>query len=264
MKRLSTVLAALLLTTGLVFSSTQQASATTPPHKTKEYVNSAGQKVEEWTFPGDVTEVKTFRDARGNGLSKVEYQRKDGSVRTFRYEADGKTIASDYERNKDGDYVEENYYEQGKLHDSRTLRADKGLEVKSYHADGKTVKVHQSWRYEPQGKGKNGRVTAYLIESVKEYQTDGKVSRELYFHADGKSVTKEIRHKDDGSYTVVHADTDGWVSGYEFVAANGNNHKVDVGRGVVQWSVNGKDFRPLLLDPHFGQDEPGKIQLQKN
>ncbi|MBY0358532.1 MAG: hypothetical protein K2W82_11070 [Candidatus Obscuribacterales bacterium] len=249
---------ALLALVVIVFSS-KQASATVI-RKVRESVNSSGQRVEEWSQPANVKKLVTYQNTYGSGLVKVEYQRPDGSVRTFRYDTDGKTLSANYEVNKDGDYVEQEYYDQGKLTNSRHLRADKSLELKGYYADGKTLHVHQTWRHEPQGKGKNGRVSPYLLTSVKEYGADGQIRRELYFHPDGKKVAKDVVYDDQGGYKATTVGDDGMEISYEYGGAPGAPATIKAKKDVP---FAGKDFSKLILDPHFGGNEPGVSKIYK-
>lgn len=241
-----------------IFSVEQAVAQGDIARRVREYKSPTGEQVEEWLYPAKLIERKTFRLGSTTEVQKIELIRADGSIRIMQFEA-GK-VDFNMELDPSGVWRDKTFYKNGVAQNKRQRRNDKGLDIRSYHADGKTVKMHQSWRYEPQGKGQNGRTTEYLLESVEEYDDQGILQRELQFHSDGKTVKREMKFKDDGTKVITTVRENGWIENYDFVAPDGKKHEVEVGVGVTKWIL---EYKSLTLDPQFGEDEPEKVSKTK-
>lgn len=258
------------------------------------YANGNKQAVDEVAKNGDVVRThftydgsasgvvhKGKREVLKNGVAKtvwfddkgkaekIEYLNVDRTLTTERLEDDGvtvrwsSTVDTPWHTSRTN-YLAESMFRNGKMTSSRAVRLDKGLDLLVYQADGKTLKYKQSWKYQLRT-ANSGRVTNWLLETVEEYDVDGKLTRKLVFDAAGRNV-REVHLYNAGKLSKKRYLRDdgrrvgGTVEKDESFDATGTLTKTETHaeKDNVREPVDGK----LFLDPVYREDEPGKIRVE--
>lgn len=255
------------------------------------FANGNKQAVDEISKTGDVVRTHYQFDGRPSGVvhkgkrevlkngvakttwfndkgtaEKIEYLNVDRTLTTERLEADGVTVRWNATIDRPWHsskvtYLAQAMFNKGKMTSSRAVRLDKGLDLLVYQADGKTLKVKQSWKYDRRTPGQ-GRTTDWLLESIEEFDNNGKLVRKLVFDNNGRKV-REVHLYNAGTLTTKRYLRDdgsrvtGTVEKDETFDATGKVVKTDnhPASAAVRESIDGT----LLLDPVYRNDEPGKI-----
>lgn len=209
-----------------------------------------GTKETEYKLQADGSKQTTTYRLDGKGLVSVEVVAADSSKVTTHYRKDGTTLWAIVKAPVNGQRQIEYYGETtGKLEHVRVYRADNGMDVTVYRADG-TVSHKQSWKQDYAG----WWYRSYSLEHVIEYAADGKTpSRELKMSYDGRSVDKAHLFNPDGSKASVrHFRGDGTLEKEEFLDADGKvtkteTHRADEG---IRESVEAERLKePTFDDP---------------
>jgi uncharacterized protein YodC (DUF2158 family) len=224
---------------------------------------SVGKRKE---FPDGSVEVTWFEKGV---CHKTELFKPDETVKVTLYEKDGKTKSGSFTYDAprigwQGNYIANEYYKNGLMTCQNYTRADKGMDMFAYAADGKTPLYKQDWRYEAR-KQNDGRVTNFLLARIEEYDATGKLQRELIFSQDGKKV-REVREYAAGMVQTkwfLRDDAKQRVDGTVERIEHYKNGKLD--RTETRTAADNETIKidsKRLLDPHFHEDEPGKIRIR--
>lgn len=256
------------------------------------YSNGNKQTVDEITAKGDVTQThyasdgtstastrKGKREVQKDFVAKttwfddtgkartVEYLNVDRTLKTVALKEDGVTPSDSWTVDRPSPNgreitVAEEQYHEGKVTTDRVKRLDKGLDIRVYQADGKTLRVRQKWNFLARDKDSHGRTTNYVLGTIEEFGPGGKPVLKLILDPLGQKVrvvelfvdgvlTQKRSLRDDAELRV-----DGTVEKDEFFDVAGKvtsekSYKAEDGERAM---IDGN----LLLDPLYQEDEPWK------